>query len=76
VLTVIGPITAGLVTGSFIIEYFFAIPGIGRSYVYAIQGRDYPLIMATTLIYAFVISAANLWVDIAYAVVDPRIRYT
>jgi oligopeptide transport system permease protein len=76
VLTVIGPITAGLVTGSFIIEYFFAIPGIGRSYVYAIQGRDYPLIMATTLIYAFVISVANLWVDIAYAVVDPRIRYT
>jgi ABC-type dipeptide/oligopeptide/nickel transport system permease component len=76
VLTVVGPITAGLVTGSFIIEYFFAIPGIGRSYVFAIQGRDYPLIMATTLIYAFVISAANLWVDIAYAVVDPRIRYT
>ena len=76
VLTVIGPITAGLVTGSFIVEYFFAIPGIGRSYVQAIQGRDYPLIMATTLIYAFVITIANLWVDLAYAVVDPRIRYT
>ncbi len=76
VLTVMGPITAGLVTGSFIIEYFFAIPGIGRAYVQAIQGRDYPLIMATTLIYALVISLANLWVDLAYAVVDPRIRYS
>jgi oligopeptide transport system permease protein len=75
VLTSIGPIAAGLLTGSFIIEYFFAIPGIGRSYVQAILGRDYPMIMATTLLYAVVIMFANLLVDVMYAVVDPRIRY-
>jgi oligopeptide transport system permease protein len=76
VLTLIGPIMAGLITGSFIVEQFFAIPGIGRAYVQAILGRDYPLIMATTLVYAFVISLANLFVDLAYAAVDPRIRYS
>ncbi len=76
VLTLVGPIVAGLVTGSFIVEFFFNIPGIGRSYVQAVQGRDYPLIMATTLIYAFVIAIANLTVDILYAVLDPRIKYT
>lgn len=76
VLTLIGPIMAGLITGSFIVEQFFAIPGIGRAYVQAIIGRDYPLIMATTLLYAFVISLANLFVDLAYAAVDPRIRYS
>ena len=76
VLTLIGPIMAGLITGSFIVEQFFAIPGIGRAYVQAILGRDYPLIMATTLLYAFVISLANLFVDLAYAAVDPRIRYS
>lgn len=76
VLTLIGPIAAGLLTGSFIIEYFFSIPGIGRAYVQAILGRDYPMIMATTLLYAFVIVIANLLVDLMYAVVDPRIRYS
>jgi oligopeptide transport system permease protein len=76
VLTLIGPIAAGLLTGSFVIEYFFSIPGIGRSYVRAILGRDYPLIMATTLLYASVIVVANLVIDLLYAVVDPRIRYS
>jgi ABC-type dipeptide/oligopeptide/nickel transport system permease component len=76
VLTLVGPIVATLVTGSFIVEQFFAIPGIGRAYVQAIVGRDYPVIMATTLLYAFVITIANLGVDLAYAVIDPRIRYT
>jgi oligopeptide transport system permease protein len=76
VLTLIGPIAAGLLTGSFVIEYFFSIPGIGRAYVQAILARDYPLIMATTLIYAFVIASANMAVDFMYAIVDPRIRYT
>lgn len=76
VLTLIGPIAAALVTGSFVIEYFFAIPGIGRAYVQAIIGRNYSLIMATTLLYAVVVALANLVVDILYAVVDPRIRYS
>ncbi len=75
ILTVIGPITAALVTGSFIIEQVFAIPGIGRLFVQSINARDYGMIMGTTLFYAFIVAMANLSVDIAYAVVDPRIRY-
>ncbi len=75
VLTLIGPIVAALVTGSFVIEYFFAIPGIGRSYIRAVLNRDYPLIMATTLLYAFIIAIANLLVDVMYAWLDPRIKY-
>jgi oligopeptide transport system permease protein len=75
VLTVAGPILAGLVTGSFIIERTFAIPGIGRFFVEAIAVRDYGVIMGTTLLFAFVIATLNLVVDVAYGVVDPRIRY-
>ncbi len=76
VLTLLGPIAAALLTGSFIIEQFFSIPGIGRAYVQAIIGRDYPMIMATTLIYGAAISVANLVVDATYAIFDPRIRYS
>jgi oligopeptide transport system permease protein len=75
VLTVLGPVAAFLVTGSFIIEHLFAIPGVGRQFVYAISARDYGVIMGTTLFYAVVIATANLIVDLAYALVDPRIRY-
>jgi len=75
VLTVIGPVAAALVTGSFIIEYLFAIPGIGRFFVTSIAARDYGMIMGTTLFYATIIVTANLIVDLLYAVVDPRIRY-
>ncbi len=75
VLTVIGPVAAMLVTGSFIIEQLFAIPGIGRSFVTSIGARDYGVIMGTTLFYTLIIVIANLLVDRLYAVVDPRIRY-
>ena len=75
VLTVIGPIAAMLVTGSFIIEHLFAIPGIGRAFVTSIAARDYGVIMGVTLVYAAVVTFANLAVDLLYAVVDPRIRY-
>ena len=75
ILTVLGPIFAVLVTGSFIIEYSFAINGVGRHFVTAISARDYGLIMGTTLFFAAVVAFANLVVDIMYAVVDPRIRY-
>jgi oligopeptide transport system permease protein len=75
VLTVLGPVAAALVTGSFIIEYLFDIPGIGRYFVTSISARDYGMIMGTTLFYTTVVVAANLIVDILYAVVDPRIRY-
>lgn len=76
VITVLGPIFAGLFSGSFIIESIFSIPGTGRLFVQAISARDYPLIMGTTLFYALIIVLANLVVDLLYAVVDPRIRYT
>ncbi len=75
VLTVIGPVAAMLVTGSFIVEQLFAIPGVGRTFVTSISGRDYGVIMGVTLFYALVVAAANLIVDVLYAVVDPRIRY-
>jgi oligopeptide transport system permease protein len=76
VLTVMGPIFAYLVTGSFIIESIFSIPGIGRRFVDAVENRDYAMIMGTTLFYAAVVAVVNLIVDILYAVVDPRIRYS
>jgi oligopeptide transport system permease protein len=75
VLTVMGPIAANLVTGSFIIETMFGIPGVGRESIAAVVRRDYATIMGTTLLYTLVVTMANLVVDLAYAVVDPRIRY-
>lgn len=76
VVTILGPILAFMVTGSFIIENFFGVPGIGDAYVSAIGGRDYTMIMATTMLYAFSIAFFNLVVDVAYAYIDPRIRYS
>ncbi len=76
ILTLLGPLLAGLVTGSFIIEYIFSIPGIGRAFVDAVVQRDYGMIMGTTLFYAALVAVANLVVDVLYGVVDPRIRYS
>ena len=75
VLTITGPELAALITGSFIIENLFSIPGIGRLFVQGVFARDYGLIMGSILFYTFVIAVLNLLVDIAYAAVDPRIRY-
>ena len=74
VVTVLGPITAFLVTGSFVVEYIFAIPGIGRFFVLAVSNRDYPLVMGITIVYTIVLVLANLVVDICYARLDPRIK--
>lgn len=76
VVTILGPILAFLVTGSFIIELLFSIPGIGRFYVNAIGTRDYGLIMAMTMLYAGAVAFMNMIVDILYAYIDPRIRYS
>jgi oligopeptide transport system permease protein len=76
VVTILGPIFAFLVTGSFIIETFFGIPGIGRYYVQGIAGRDYGMIMATTVIFALAVAVLNVIVDVLYAFIDPRIRYS
>jgi ABC-type dipeptide/oligopeptide/nickel transport system permease component len=74
-LTIFGLMLGGLVSGSFITEEIFGIPGIGRLGVQAFFSRDYPVIMALTLIIAVAYAIANLLVDMFYAVVDPRIRY-
>lgn len=76
VLTLIGPIAANLITGSFIVESIYSIPGVGRAFVASVFDRDYGLIMGTTLFYALVVVIANLLVDITYAIVDPRIKYS
>ncbi len=75
VVTVLGPVAASLIAGSFIIESVFAIPGIGKFYIQGIFARDYGLMMGATLFYAVVIAFANLVVDLLYAFIDPRIRY-
>ena len=75
ILTVIGPMAAALITGSFVIEYMFSVPGVGRLFVQSVNARDYGMIMGTTLFYAAIIVVANLAVDLAYAIFDPRIRY-
>ncbi|MFQ6019598.1 MAG: ABC transporter permease [Dehalococcoidia bacterium] len=75
VLTVLGPIFAILITGSFVVERLFAINGIGRQFVEAVFVRDYGVIMGTTIFYAAIIAIANLVVDVLYAAADPRIRY-
>ena len=74
VLTVLGPIFAGLVTGSIVIEQIFGLPGIGRAFVTSIFQRDYGVIMGTTLFYATLIMLANLVVDLTYSLADPRVR--
>lgn len=76
VATIAGPLAANLITGSFIVETIFGVPGIGRLFIQAVQGRDYPVIMATTLLYALTIAVANLLVDVLYSVIDPRVRYS
>ena len=65
---------AYIVTGSLVIEQVFAVPGIGRAFVCSITGRDYPLIMGTTIVLALLIVVMNLVSDILYKIVDPRIN--
>jgi oligopeptide transport system permease protein len=74
VVTVLGPIAAYLITGSFVVEHIFAIPGMGRFFVFAVSNRDYPLVMGITVVYTVVLVIANLIVDIIYVLLDPRIK--
>jgi oligopeptide transport system permease protein len=74
VLTFSGPLIAGLITGSFVVEQIFAIPGIGKHMVLSVSNRDYPLIMGTTLVFSALLVLCNLLVDLLYAYVDPRIK--
>ena len=75
VVTVLGPITAYLVTGSFVVEHIFAIPGIGRFFVFAVSNRDYSVVLAITIVYTMILVFANLIVDFIYLYLDPRIKF-
>jgi oligopeptide transport system permease protein len=74
VITFTGPQLANLVTGSFVIEWQFSVNGVGRLFVESISRRDYTVILALTVVYAFLVAVANLSVDLVYGFLDPRIR--
>ncbi|MBP2652258.1 MAG: ABC-type transporter, integral rane subunit [Firmicutes bacterium] len=74
VVTYIGPMAAGILTGSFVIETLFAIPGLGRHFVTSIYNRDYTVILGVTIFYSFLIVALNMVVDLIYPLLDPRIK--
>ena len=74
VVTYLGPLLAYTLTGSFVVEKIFTIPGLGSEFVGSITGRDYPLIMGTTIFLAVLIVSMNVIVDIAYKLIDPRIK--
>jgi ABC-type dipeptide/oligopeptide/nickel transport system permease component len=75
VITILGPMFAAVLTGLFVVEQVFGIPGLGRYFITSITNRDYPIIMGTILLYAIFLVMANVVVDITYAWLDPRIRY-
>jgi oligopeptide transport system permease protein len=74
IVTVLGPTVAAVLTGTFVIESIFAIPGMGKHYVQSVQNLDYSLILGMTIFYGVFLVIANLVVDILYGIIDPRIR--
>ena len=74
VVTYVGPMLAYTITGSFVVEKIFVIPGLGGEFIKAINGRDYTLIMGTTIFLATLVIIMNVVVDIIYKIVDPRIK--
>ena len=75
VVTILGPLVIGIVTGSVVIENIFGIPGLGKEFATSILQRDYNIVIGLFTFYAIVIALANLLVDLLYTVIDPRIRY-
>lgn len=76
VVSYLGPLLAGILTGSFVVETIFAIPGLGKYFVTSIYNRDYTTILGVTVFYSALLIFLNLIVDIVYVYLDPRIRYT
>ena len=74
VITYVGPMLASLMTGSFVVEKIFSVPGLGRDFVSAITNRDYTMIMGTTILLSSMVIIANVIVDILYKIIDPRIN--
>ncbi|WP_221566738.1 oligopeptide ABC transporter permease [Alkalihalobacillus sp. TS-13] len=73
-ITVLGPMLVGIMTGTLVIEQIFSVPGLGEQFVRSITMNDYPVIMGTTLFFSFLFIAMILIVDFAYGLIDPRIR--
>ncbi len=73
VVSYLGPLAASLLTGSFIVESIFAIPGLGQHFVTSIYNRDYTVILGITIFYSFLIIFLNLLIDLIYPLLDPRI---
>lgn len=76
VVTVTGVTLTNVITGAFFVESIYGVPGIGRQFVNSATGRDYPLLLGITLVFAVVIALMNLIVDISYGFLDPRVRYS
>ncbi len=74
VVSYLGPLTANILTGSFVVEKIFGIPGLGQWFVISIQNRDYTIIMGTTIFYSAILLFCVFFVDILYSIIDPRIR--
>jgi ABC-type dipeptide/oligopeptide/nickel transport system permease component len=74
VITAAGPLLGFIITGSFVIELIFNIPGIGQNYVASVQNRDYSVVMGLTVLLSVIVIVANLLVDILYGILDPRTR--
>ena len=75
VVTILGPLTTGIITGSVVIENIFGIPGLGKEFITSITARDYNIVIGVFTFYAALVGLANLTVDVIYPVLDPRIRY-
>jgi len=75
VATILGPMFAALITGTFIVEQIFAVPGMGKYFITSITNRDYPVVMGAFMLWAVALILANIAVDVTYAFLDPRIRY-
>lgn len=75
VITILGPLVIGIITGGVIIENIFGIPGLGKEFAQSILSRDYSIVIGVFTMYAAMVGLANLLVDVLYVVIDPRIRY-
>ena len=75
VVTILGPLVTGIITGSVVIENIFGIPGLGKEFITSILARDYNIVIGVFTFYAALVGLANLTVDVIYPVLDPRIRY-
>src|SRR5262249_27392697 len=75
VVTILGPLLAAVLTGTFVVELVFAIPGLGDTFVTSVTTRDYNLLVGVTVLYSLFLVAANILVDVIYTWIDPRIQF-